>query len=312
MFSGIIGQDQVKERLGILIEDAKAQKTKLPDLFFAGPGGTGKSTLARIVAKNYSSGNFAELNATSVKTMEDLLSHLYDNCNVTMEKDKKDFTKLILPSVVIFIDEAHEIKEPLVTELLNAMDEQRCTTFKTRKKEIFKADFKNVTFVMATTNKNDLPSPLLTRFQIFELSSYTPEQIAQSVQLRTNWDMPICLEVGKRAKAIMRIAINDIPNIQSFLRVKKLEATVENVKAYYERLKGVDGIGLDIVDYSILKALSDSSKALGIKNISNRLSRPENEVEAALGYMASIGLIEKASVGQVITEKGRNHLALKV
>lgn len=309
MFQGIVGQNHIKERLSILIEHSNMVKSRLPDLFFAGPGGTGKSTLARIVAKNYGDGLFAELNSTSVKTMEELLTYLYDNCNIDIIKDNIDKTKVILPKVVIFIDEAHEIKGALLTELLNAMDDQRVTTFKTKQKEIFKADFKNATFIMATTNKNDLPGPLLTRFQIFELSSYTPQEIAQSVYLRTKWPVEACLEVGKRAKSIMRTAVKDIENIEAFLTVKSLEPTASNIKTYYTKLKGVDEIGLDVVDYDILKALEKTDIPLGIKNIGNRLNRPENEIEMAIGFMSSQGLIEKVSGGSIITKAGKAHLA---
>lgn len=307
MFQDIVGQDHIKERLNILVQDANDQGYRLPDLFFAGPGGTGKSTFARIVAENYGNKLYAEVNATSVKNMNQLLAHLFSSCGVEMIKDKgsRDVT---LPQVTIFIDEAHKIKGDLETELLNATDSQRITTFKTSKGDVFTANFKNATFILATTNKADLPAPLLTRFQMIEMSPYTPQEIAQSMKLRTGWDIYTCLEIGKRAKSIMRTAVNDIPGIQAYLRVKGLEANIVNIIRYYNDIKKVDEIGLDVADYSILETLASSSKSLGVKAIKNRLGRPENEVEASLGFMATQGLVEKGSSGQTITDKGRSHL----
>src|SRR5208283_5492422 len=45
-----IGQDKVKEKLGIFIEAARQRKEPLEHLLFYGPPGLGKTTLAHIIA----------------------------------------------------------------------------------------------------------------------------------------------------------------------------------------------------------------------------------------------------------------------
>jgi Holliday junction DNA helicase RuvB len=315
MFEEIVGQSHVKNRLEVLIKYSLKTNTRLSDLFFAGPGGTGKSTLSRMVYKNLGKDYYyAELNSTSIKNMAELLGYLYQNCKIPLDKHKNDSKVIIVPKMVIFIDEAHEIREPLVTQLLNATDERRSTTFYTKNKEVYTVDFSQVTFIMATTNKNDLASAFLSRFQIFELNSYTPEEIAESIQIRTGWTLESCLEVGKRAKSVMRIGVNDIPNIKAFLAVvedKELEPTADNIIRYYKELKNVDDTGLDSVDYGILSALYGTDIPLGLKDISNRLGRPENEIELAVGFMTNIGLIDKVSRGRSITLQGQALLRRK-
>ena len=315
MFNHIIGQSHVKERLEILIEYAKIEKKRLPDLFFAGPGGVGKSTFSRAIPEGLgwvtdSNPAYAELNSTSVKDMGQLLSYLHDNIRIPLDLDTKK-NKVFIHRCVIFLDEVQKLKEPLKTELLNAMDERRKTTFKVDKDVVFEADFSEVTFIMASTDKNNLSDAFLSRFQIFELIPYTAQEIAVAVNKRTGWDIDTSLEIGKRCKTVMRVAMLEIEAIKAFLKVKGLNPTVESMIKYYD-LKQTDDLGLDEVDYKMLEILADSKSALGMKAISTRLRRPEKEVESREGFLASEGFIEKVSGGRAISEAGRLRLNRKL
>jgi Holliday junction DNA helicase RuvB len=315
MFDHIIGQDHIKERLSILIEYAKLENKRLPDLFFAGPGGVGKSTFSRAIpiGLGWVTDNnpaYAELNATSVKDMGQLISYMHDNIRIPVQIDVEN-SKVTIPRCVVFLDEVQKLKEPLKTELLNAMDERRKTTFKVHNDTVLEADFSEVTFIMASTDKNDLSDAFLSRFQIFELIPYTAQEIAAAVSKRTSWDLSASLEIGKRCKTVMRVAMLEIEAIKAFLRVRNLEPSADSMVKYYE-LKKTDDLGLDEIDYKMLEILNDSRSPLGLKAIATRLRRPEKEVESREGFLAAEGLIDKVSGGRAISESGRARLNRKL
>ncbi|MCP5034241.1 MAG: AAA family ATPase, partial [Actinomycetia bacterium] len=85
-----VGQAELKERLGIILEAARARGGTVDHLLFAGPPGLGKTTLAGIVA--------AELN-----------THLHVTSGPAIERaaDLASILTNVVAGDVLFIDEIH-------------------------------------------------------------------------------------------------------------------------------------------------------------------------------------------------------------
>ena len=93
-----VGQDAVKEQLGVAIRAAAARGEALDHLLLAGPPGLGKTSLAQIVA--------AELDVPFVQTAGPALER---------KGDVAAFLTALEPRAVFFVDEIHRLPRALVT-----------------------------------------------------------------------------------------------------------------------------------------------------------------------------------------------------
>src|SRR3989338_7746358 len=112
-FEGIVGQDEIVKRVKSLV-----QALNIPHLLFAGPAGTGKSTLALIIVKELFGDtwrdNYLELNASDERGID------------VVRQKVKDFarTKAMgnVPFKVIFLDEADALTREAQQALRRTME----------------------------------------------------------------------------------------------------------------------------------------------------------------------------------------------
>jgi Holliday junction DNA helicase RuvB len=103
---GFIGQDELKERLTILIEAARGRGEPLDHILFSGPPGLGKTTLAAILAD----GMGAQLRATSGPVLE-------------RAGDLAAILSNLQAGDVMFIDEVHRLPRVVEEILYTAMED---------------------------------------------------------------------------------------------------------------------------------------------------------------------------------------------
>jgi DNA polymerase III subunit gamma/tau len=151
-FEGVLGQDQVIETLPKIIEAKRAHS-----FIFSGPSGTGKTTLARIVASELV-GELSPLNLIEFPASE---------------KSGKDDVKGIInstyyramgasPIKVVIVDEAHRLSAAAWDALLKPVEEPQ----------------EHVFWVFCTTEPGKIPKAIVTRCVRYDLKPVNEEQIA--------------------------------------------------------------------------------------------------------------------------------------
>ena len=163
-FSDVVGQSEIIKRI-----ESLTNSLNIPHLLFAGPAGTGKSTLALIVVKelfkNNWHENYLELNASDERGI-----------NVVREK-VKDFarTKSIgeVPFKVIFLDEADALTPEAQQALRRTMENYSATC----------------RFIMSCNYSSKIIDPIQSRCAIFRfklLEKKDIEKIIQRISQREN------------------------------------------------------------------------------------------------------------------------------
>ena len=148
-----VGQDHLLgpgKPLRVLIES-----DQLPSMLFWGPPGSGKTTLARIIA-HHSKADFFQLNAVSsgVKDVREVL----DRARAIRDRNGK--------RSILFIDEIHRFNKAQQDALLHSVEEGL------------------ITLIGATTENPsfEVISPLLSRSRVYVLQPLGPEQIGAIVE----------------------------------------------------------------------------------------------------------------------------------
>ncbi len=163
-FSELVGQDDVTRRI-----ESLTNSLNIPHLLFAGPAGTGKSTLALIIVKELYKGNwkenYLELNASDERGI-----------NVVREKVKNFArTKSIgnVPFKIIFLDEADALT-PEAQQALRRTMENYSTTCR---------------FILSCNYSSKIIDPIQSRCALFRfklLEKKDIEKIIQKIALREN------------------------------------------------------------------------------------------------------------------------------
>jgi len=157
-FQEVVGQDAiVKTLLNAIKNDSLAQA-----LLFCGPKGVGKTTCARILAKEINKVeadydyNIFELDAANNAGVEDIRT-LIDQFRIPPQIGKYK---------VYIIDEVHMLSKQAFNAFLKSLEEPP----------------KHVIFILATTEKNRIIPTILSRCQIFEFKKIDQVQIQESLK----------------------------------------------------------------------------------------------------------------------------------
>src|SRR5438874_9787813 len=144
-----VGQERIKEQLGLLVDGARARGDVVDHLLFSGPPGLGKTTLGGIVAHAMSVG-FRPTSGPALERAGDLAAILTN----------------LEDGDVLFVDEVHRMPRTVEELLYAALEDFKLDVVigKGPSARSIRLDLPRFTLVAATTRPGMLTLPLRERF----------------------------------------------------------------------------------------------------------------------------------------------------
>lgn len=224
-FSEVVGQDYVKEILMNQLETGEVKHAYL----FCGGAGTGKTTSARIFAKevNNGQGTPIEIDAASNNGVENVRDIIEDSKFKSLDSRYK----------VYIIDEVHMLSTGAFNALLKTLEEPPAGTI----------------FILCTTDPQKIPATIMSRVQRFDFTripnSDIVAQLAYILESENeqgapySWTKEALAFIGKLANGGMRDAITRLEKVLDYAS----DITVEEVAS-----------ALGTPDYETFVALTDT------------------------------------------------------
>ncbi len=301
-----LGQERVKENLGVLIEATRARDEPLDHILLSGPPGLGKTTLANVI------GN--ELGVKVKTTSGPAIERAGDLAAILSNLEERD---------VLFIDEIHRLNRVVEEVLYPAMEDFTIDIIigKGPAARSLRLDLPHFTLVGATTRTGLLTGPLRDRFGMaFRLDYYTPDELASIVKRSARiLDVEIhddgAAEIARRSRGTPRLANRLLKRVRDYAQVRHDGKITEDISAEALAFFEVDHMGLDKMDLAILNTLVStfSGRPVGLNTLAAAVGEETDTLEDVYEpYLLQLGFLSRTPKGRQATPRAYEHLGLSV
>lgn len=300
-FHEYIGQDKVKNELGIYIQAAKQREESLDHVLLYGPPGLGKTTMAMVIA-NEMQVNIRTTSGPVIEKPGDLVALLN-------ELESGD---------VLFIDEIHRLPRIVEEMLYSAMEDFYIDIMVGQGTTAHPVHFPLPPFTLigATTRAGMLSAPMRDRFGIISHMEYYQETDLQEIVIRSAaiFETEIieegALEIARRSRGTPRIANRLLKRVRDFAQVQADGIINRKIADQALFLLQVDHEGLDYVDQKLIKTMIElyNGGPVGLSTLAVNIGEEQETVEDMYEpYLIQKGFLKRTPRGRVATRLSYEH-----
>lgn len=293
-FEDYLGQKDLKEKLHVYTLAARMRDEPLDHVLFFGPPGLGKTTLANIMA-NIMSVGIKICNGPILERTGDLIA-------ILSGLDSKD---------ILFIDEIHRMPTAVEEVLYNAMEHYKIDVIigQGAGAKSINLPLNKFTLIGATTKASLISAPLRSRFGIIERIDFYNDEDLKSIILQNAKFLKLemndesALKIAQGARGTPRIAKKLLRRLRDFIQVNQINKIDKNIITQALNFFGIDSQGLTIIDYNILKIISErfNGGPIGIETLASLVGEDPGTIEDVYEpYLLRKGYIEKTPRGRRI------------
>jgi len=300
----IVGRENIKKKLKILIQAAKERNEAVEHIIFYGPHGLGKTMFAHVIAN--------EIGKKIYVTSGPAITNKAEIASILTNLEKFD---------VLFIDEIHRLRKEIEEFLYPAMEEYKLdlTIGKGPSAKVIRLDLAPFTLIGATTRIGLLSGPLRDRFGVIQRLDFYSQEELKEIVLRASKKIEVKItesgaaEVAKRSRGTARIALRLLRRVRDYSQVNGREVIDLNTVKEALTLNDIDEEGLDPLDRKLLTILVKNFKGgpVGIETLSAAVAEDvETICDVYEPYLLQSGFIKRIPRGRVATEKAFKYIGV--